>query len=54
MSPVLANRRDLSAERIERTRMLMGSNVEDCLVTGYEGLVARVVLPDPNDRHVRL
>jgi hypothetical protein len=52
MSHVLANRPDLSAERIERTRILMDANVEDCLVTGYEGLIAGLTLPDPDDRHV--
>lgn len=52
MSNVLANRPDLSAERIERTRMLMDTNVEDCLVTGYEGLIDALTLPDADDRHV--
>ncbi|MGH9759256.1 MAG: PIN domain-containing protein [Blastocatellia bacterium] len=52
MSNVLANRPDLSAERLERTRMLMDANVENCLVVGYEGLIDGLVLPDPNDRHV--
>ena len=52
MSHVLANRPDLSAERIERTRMLMDTKVEDCLVTGYEGLIDGLTLPDPDDRHV--
>ncbi|MGH9822998.1 MAG: PIN domain-containing protein, partial [Blastocatellia bacterium] len=52
MSNVLANRSDLSAERLERTRRLMDANVEDCLVLGYEGLIDGLVLPDPNDRHV--
>jgi len=51
-SHVLANRPDLSPERIERTRMLMDAKVEDCLVTGYEGLIVKLTLPDPDDRHV--
>jgi hypothetical protein len=52
MNHVLANRPDLSMERIERTRTLMDANVEDCLVTGYEGLISGLTLPDPDDRHV--
>ncbi len=26
--------------------------VPDCLVTGYEGLIENLNLPDPDDRHV--
>ena len=43
---------DLSAERLARTRTLMNEAVRDCLVTGYEDLIASLSLPDPNDRHV--
>ena len=49
---VLANRQDLQPEQLERTRVLMDSHVEDCLVTGYKNLIPTLVLPDPNDRHV--
>ena len=52
MRNVLVNRPDLSPQRLERTRMLMDANVEDCLVTGYDGLIAGLTLPDPDDRHV--
>jgi hypothetical protein len=52
MESVLADRPDLSREQLERTRTLMDSHVRDCLVTGYEHLVDRLTLPDPNDRHV--
>ena len=52
MDNVMANRPDLSAERLERTRMLMDTKVEDCLVTGYERLIVGLTLPDPDDRHV--
>ena len=31
---------------------LMNRSVPDCLVENYEGLVAGLVLPDPDDRHV--
>jgi hypothetical protein len=37
---------------LERTRRLMDDKIRDCLVTGYEALVARIELPDPDDRHV--
>lgn len=37
---------------LERVRDRMREAVPDCLVTGYEPLVAGLVLPDPDDRHV--
>jgi len=49
---VLENRPDLAPEQLERTRRLMNGAVPDCLVTGYEGLIGQVELPDPDDRHV--
>jgi len=49
---VLANRKDLTAEQLERTRQLMDQAVPDCLVTDYEDLIDRLELPDPDDRHV--
>jgi predicted nucleic acid-binding protein len=49
---VLASRKDLTAQQLQRTRDLMDSHVRDCLVTGYEGLISSLTLPDPNDRHV--
>ncbi len=30
----------------------MNDAVRDCLVTGYEDLIASLSLPDPDDRHV--
>jgi hypothetical protein len=47
---ILANRADLDAARLERTRQLMCTAVRDWLVTGYEPLVAGLELPDPDDR----
>ena len=41
-----------SVERLSRTRTLMNEAVRDCLVTGYEDLIATIALPDPDDRHV--
>ena len=49
---VLKDNPRLSPERLERTRNLMNEAVRDCLVTGYEGLIDSLNLPDPNDRHV--
>lgn len=47
-----SNRPDLPAGQLRRTRDLMCRAVRDCLVTGYEPLVATLTLPDPDDRHV--
>ena len=52
MRSVLNNRKDLSAEQLERTRHLMDRAVPDCLVTDYEDLIISLELPDPDDRHV--
>lgn len=49
---LLDNRQDLDKERLMRTRRLMDAAVADCLVTGYEGLIENLDLPDPDDRHV--
>ncbi|MFC3453611.1 PIN domain-containing protein [Amycolatopsis speibonae] len=46
------NRPDLDPGKLDRTRTLMNASVRDCLVTGYEPLVAVLDLPDPDDRHV--
>ena len=52
MRNVLKDNPRLSAERMARTRTLMNEAVRDCLVTGYEELIASLSLPDPDDRHV--
>jgi hypothetical protein len=52
ISALLPNRPDLARERLDRTRMLMDKHAEDALVTGYEGLIEGLHLPDPDDRHV--
>ncbi len=49
---LLEDRPDLSAAQLERTRQLMNAAVRDCLVTGYEGRIDSLTLPDPDDRHV--
>lgn len=49
---IKANRPDLEPGKLESTRWKMNNAVRDCLVTGYEGLIEELKLPDPNDRHV--
>ncbi|MEJ4098772.1 PIN domain-containing protein [Corynebacterium mastitidis] len=49
---LVSNRPDLDPARLQRTRELMRKAVDDCLVTGYEGLIEGLSLPDPDDRHV--
>jgi len=49
---LLANRPDLTEAQLERTRALMNAHSRDCLVSGYQDLVSKLALPDPNDRHV--
>lgn len=49
---IVANRPDLSLERLSTTRRKMCEAVEDCLVSGYAGLADGIALPDPGDRHV--
>src|SRR5437773_233930 len=49
---ILANRPDLTERSLRRTRELMNQAVADCVVAGYEDLVAGLKLPDGDDRHV--
>ena len=49
---ILANRPDLTANALARTRRLMNEAVPSALVTGHEKLVESLTLPDPDDRHV--
>lgn len=49
---IAANRTDLSANQLERTRTLMNRAIRDVVVDGYQPLVASLRLPDPGDRHV--
>lgn len=49
---ILEKRPDLKPEALDRTRQLMTQAVPDCLVTGYEGMIDGIRLPDPDDRHV--
>jgi predicted nucleic acid-binding protein len=47
-----ANRPDLDAARLARTRELMNASIRDVLVDGYEPLIEGVTLPDQHDRHI--
>lgn len=49
---ILANRKDVSAEQLQRTVELMNRAVPGCLVINYEGCIDSLTLPDQNDRHV--
>ena len=49
---LLADRPDLPAERLDRTRGLMNVAVPDAIVRDYEHLIEQLDLPDPSDRHV--
>lgn len=51
MGNLLAKRPELE-DQLPRTRELMDQAVPDCLVEGYEPLIASLELPDPDDRHV--
>lgn len=49
---VLADRKAVTAESLERCRSLMNSAVRDSLIEGHESLTPTLSLPDPDDRHV--
>jgi predicted nucleic acid-binding protein len=49
---LLANRPDLTAEQLQRTRELMDRAVPDSLVSGHLGIAKGLILPDPEDTHV--
>jgi hypothetical protein len=49
---LLENESHRSRAVLERTRNLMDRSTRDCLVSGYEHLIASLTLPDPGDRHV--
>lgn len=49
---LLADRPDLTLGRLQRTRQFMEQAVPDAQVTGYEGIVPSLSLPDLDDRHV--
>lgn len=52
MRSLLAQRSDLTWEKLERVRELMDKHTRDAVVAGFEPLIDGLVLPDPGDRHV--
>jgi predicted nucleic acid-binding protein len=52
ISNLLKNRKDLTREKLERTKALMNEAAQECLVENYETLIPGLKLPDPDDRHV--
>lgn len=49
---LLADRPDIPAEHLHRTRRLMTVAVPDAVVEDYDHLINDLHLPDPDDRHV--
>jgi hypothetical protein len=52
MENLLLNEPHRERAALERTRHLMDRAAHDGLVSGYEGLIPSLVLPDPDDRHI--
>ncbi|GHF53904.1 putative nucleic acid-binding protein [Deinococcus metalli] len=52
MTNLLADRPDLTPERLQRTLGLMRQALPDATVQADEAVTTRLVLPDPGDRHV--
>jgi hypothetical protein len=49
---LLLNRPHLTRAQLDRTSDLMDRAIADSVVTGHEGLISGLELPDPDDRHV--
>ena len=49
---VLRDNLHIPRERLEAIRDAMDDQAQDALVTGYERRVGRLLLPDPDDRHM--
>ena len=49
---ILADRPDLTADVLERTRAVMDRHFPDAVVTGYSARTASLDLPDAGDLHV--
>ncbi len=52
MRNVVRDYPNITWAHVEHVRDLMNAHVQDCLVTGYEGLISALILPYPDDRHV--
>lgn len=49
---VLAHRPDLTRVQLEKARDAMNQAFPDASIRGFEPVIATLVLPDPDDRHV--
>jgi predicted nucleic acid-binding protein len=49
---VLLNNRNLTSERLTRTKNMMNATIKNCLVQDYETIIQDLEIPDPGDRHV--
>ena len=49
---LLADRPDVTVDRLERTRTIMDQHFPEAVVSGYEALIPELDLPDVHDRHV--
>lgn len=52
IAAVHEKRPDVALERLHSVSAQMDRAVPDCLVTGYQGIIPSLTLPDPGDRHV--
>ena len=52
MRSLLADRPDIEAGVLDRTRAVMDGHFPDAVVAGHEAIAATLDLPDPDDRHV--
>ena len=52
MRSLLADRPDIDAGVLDRTRAVMDEHFPDAVVTGYGAIAAGLDLPDPDDLHV--
>ena len=52
MRSLLADRPDIDAAVLEKTREVMDKHFPDAVVTGYDATAAGLELPDPGDLHV--
>lgn len=52
ITAVGGKRPDIDEQRLRQVASSMDRAVPDCLVPGYQGLIAALSLPDPDDRHV--
>lgn len=49
---LLVDRKDLKPEQLERTIITMNEAFEGACLSGFEGLIDKIELPDLDDRHV--